>query len=160
MPHNHLFYSLGAPNLVRLTGQTIVFTIEKYFDGIRYLDISPKNSGCGYNISIYRILLYRMIWDMISRYTSRYDITPDYLATPGKYIFNENPPPRFGLLLFFSALSLPSSLLVLRPALSSSFCYPSAGHIIGLTVPPAKSNLVPPGLGLLPEHLCLLLVHL
>ena len=42
---------------------------------------------------------------------------------------------------------------------SSSFCCPSAGHIIGLTVPPANSSLVPSGLGLLPEHVCLFLFH-
>ena len=36
--------------------QQIVFGIENYFDGIRYLYISPKNSGYGYDISIYRIL--------------------------------------------------------------------------------------------------------
>ena len=35
----------------------------------------------------------------------------------------------------------------------SSFCCPSAGHIIGLTVPPANSNLVHSGLGLLPERM-------
>ena len=49
-PNNHFFYHhLGAPNLVHLTGQKIVFAIEKYVGGIRYLDVSPKNSGCGYN---------------------------------------------------------------------------------------------------------------
>ena len=47
--NNYLFYyHLGAPHLVHLTGQKMVFAIEKYIDGIRYLDISPKNSGCGY----------------------------------------------------------------------------------------------------------------
>ena len=35
----------------------------------------------------------------------------------------------------------------------SYFCCPSAGHIIGLTVPPANSNLVPSRLGLLPERM-------
>ena len=99
-----------------------------------------------------------MIWDMIPRCISRYDVTPDHLETPGKYKFNENPPPRCVLLLFFSALSLPSSWLALW-AFSSSFCCPSDGHIIGLTVPPANSNLVPSGLGLLPEHLRLFLFH-
>ena len=42
-PKNHFFYYVGAPNLLHLTGQKIVFAIEKYIDGIRYLDISPKN---------------------------------------------------------------------------------------------------------------------
>ena len=35
----------------------------------------------------------------------------------------------------------------------SSLCCPSAGHIIGLTVPPANSNLVPSGLRLLPDRM-------
>ena len=39
----------------------------------------------------------------------------------------------------------------------SSYCCPSAGHIIGLTVPPANSNLVPSRLGLLPERMFVLL---
>ena len=43
---------LGAPN----SGQKNVFGIEEYFDGIRYLDSSPKNLGYGYKISMYRIL--------------------------------------------------------------------------------------------------------
>ena len=45
---------LGAPS----GGQKMVFGIEEYLDGIRYLDISPKISGYGYDtsISIYRIL--------------------------------------------------------------------------------------------------------
>ena len=42
---------------------------------------------------------------------------------------------------------------------SSCFCCPSDGHIIGLTVPSANSNLVPSGLGLLPEHVRLFLFH-
>ena len=41
---------------------------------------------------------------------------------------------------------------------SSSFCS-SDGHIVGLTVPPANSNLVPSGLGLLPEHVRLFFSH-
>ena len=36
---------------------------------------------------------------------------------------------------------------------SSSLYCPSARHIIGLTVSPANSNLVPPRLGLLPERM-------
>ena len=35
----------------------------------------------------------------------------------------------------------------------SFFCCPSAGHIIGLTVSPANSDLVPSGLGLLPVRM-------
>ena len=68
---------------------------------IQYLDISYLviSHDMGYDITIYRDISC--------------DITPDHLETPGKYKFNENPPPRCGLLLFFSALSLPSSWLVL-----------------------------------------------
>ena len=47
-------------------------------------------------------------------------------------------------------LGLSSVCLFCRP---ESFCCPSAVHIMGLTVPPAKSNLVPSGLGLLPERM-------
>ena len=100
-----------------------------------------------------------MIWDMIPRYKSRYDVTPDHLETPGQYKLNENTPPRCGVLLFFSALSLPSSWLPSVWPFSSCFCCPSDGHIIGLTVPSANSNLVPSGLGLLPEHVRLFLFH-
>ena len=35
----------------------------------------------------------------------------------------------------------------------SSFCGPSAGYIVRLTVPPANTNLVPSRLGRLPEHM-------
>ena len=42
---------------------------------------------------------------------------------------------------------------------SSSFCCPSDGHIIGLTVPPANSKLVPSKLGLLPDRVRLLMFH-
>ena len=35
--------------LVHLTGQRIVLAVKNYIDGIRYLDISPKKSGCKYN---------------------------------------------------------------------------------------------------------------
>ena len=54
----------------------VVFGIEKYFGGILCLDMSPQNSGYGYDMSIYRILWYRMIWEMISRY-----MTPDHPET-------------------------------------------------------------------------------
>ena len=36
--------------------RALEFGIEQYFDGIRYLDIRPKKTGYGYDISIYRIL--------------------------------------------------------------------------------------------------------
>ena len=122
-PNNRFFYSLGAPNLVHLTGRKIVFGIEKYFDGIRTISrYQSQKSGYGYDISIYRILWYRVIRYMISRHIAIYHA--DHLETPGKYKFNENPPPRCGLLLFFSALSLPSSWL----CSSGLFCRSSAVH--------------------------------
>ena len=52
--NQYFLYSISAPNLVHLSGQTIEFDFEIYFDGIRYLDISPKISGYGYNIWILR----------------------------------------------------------------------------------------------------------
>ena len=73
--------------------------------------------------------------------------------TRHKSKFNENPPPRRGLLLFFSAVSLPSSWMCSSGLFLSFSCCPSAGHIIGLTVSHANSNLVPSGLGLLPERM-------
>ena len=95
-----------------------------------------------------------MMRGMISRCIAMYQAishTQDHLETPGKSRFNEKPPPRCGLLVLFSALPLPSSW----PAwpFLSSFCCPSAGHIIELTVPPANSHLLPSGLGLVPERM-------
>ena len=46
----------------------IAFGIAKYFDGMRYLHISPHNTGNGCDISMYPNLLYHMMWDMISPY--------------------------------------------------------------------------------------------
>ena len=92
----------------------------------------------GYDITIYRDISY--------------DITPEDLGTPGEYKFHENPPPRCGLLLFFRLCLCPHLGLSSVWHFLSSFCCPSAGHIIGLTVP-ADSNLVPSGLGLLPERM-------
>ena len=119
---------------------------QKFGIGIQYLDISYHviSHGLGYDITIYR--------DMSC------DITLNHLETPGKYKFNENPPPRCGLLLFISALSLPHLGLSSVWPFSSSFCCPSAGHIIqlGLTVP-VNSNLVPSGLGPLLERMMFVL---
>ena len=141
----------GAPN----SGQKNVFGIEEYFD------ISPKNSGNGYNISIYRILRYRMIGDTKYDITIYRDVscdtTPDHLETPG---VNTNSTKTHYLVAVYSCFFR----LCLCPHLGlssvwhflSSFCCPSAGHIIGLTVPPANSNLVPPRLGLLPGRMFVL----
>ena len=141
----------GAPN----SGQKNVFGIEEYFD------ISPKNSGNGYNISIYRILRYRMIGDTKYDITIYRDVscdtTPDHLETPG---VNTNSTKTHYLVAVYSCFFR----LCLCPHLGLSsvwhflsyFCCPSAGHIIGLTVPPANSNLVPSRLGLLPERMFVL----
>ena len=99
-----------------------------------------------------------MIWDMIPRYISRYDVKPDQLETPGNYKFSENSPPRCGVLLFFRLCLCTHLGFSSVGSLPSSFCCPSHGHIIGLTVQPANSNLVPLGLGLLPEHVRLFFV--
>ena len=141
--------------------QKIVLGIEKLIDGIRYLHISPKNSGYKYDtISRYTvscdIALYGTCLD-ISRYSLRYhihQITSKNQAHKSK--FNENPPPRCGLLFVFFGFVSALILAVFVWPFLSFFCCPSAGHIIGLTVSPANSNLVPSGLGLLPErmHVC------
>ena len=152
-PNNrYFFYSLGAPNLVHLKWAKnrvrfrAIFrrdTISRYQSRnfgmwIQYVDISyiVISHDVGYDITIYRDISC--------------EIKPDHLETLGKHKLNENPPPRCGLLLFFSALSLPSSWLVLGLAFFVVFRCPSAGHIIGLTVPPANSNVVPSRLSLLP----------
>ena len=131
-PKNRLFFSVGAPNLVHLTGERIVFGMEKYFDGIQYLDIYPNNSGYGYDITIYHDISC--------------DITPDHRETPGKYEnkINENPSPRCGLLLFQICIYPQLRLSCVWPFLASFYC-PLAGNIIGLTVPSAKSRRFPSG---------------
>ena len=111
---------------------------------IRYLDIPYLviSHDTGHDVTIYR--------------DTPCDITHTRSPrnTRHKPKFIENPPPRCGLLLFFSTLSLPSSwLAVFVWPFLSFFCCPSAGHIIGPTVSPANSNLVPSGLGLLPERM-------
>ena len=107
----------NAPNLEHLTGQKIVFGIEKYFDGIRYLDQSQKIGIWIQYLDIsYLVITHDMGYDITIYRDISGDITPDHLETPGTYKFYENPPPRCGLLLCCSALSLPSSWLVLRLA--------------------------------------------
>ena len=97
---------------------------------ISYLVISHD---MGYDISIYRDI--------------QCDVTADHPETKANvavYCF---------FWLFVSALFL--ACLSSVPLFLSSFCCPSAGHIIRLTAPPAKkpSNLVYSGLGLLPERM-------
>ena len=138
-----------------IVGKKIVFGIEEYFDGIRYHDVSPKKSGHGYNVSIYRSFWYRMIWDMISRHIATYHATSHRITS--KHQVNTNSTKTHHLVAvyscFFSALSLPHLGLSSVWHFLSSFCCPSAGHIIGLTIPPPNSNLVPSRLGLLPERM-------
>ena len=105
------YTKLGAPNWAKnsvryreiFPWDTISpYQSQKIKIRIQYLDISylVMSHDKGYDITIYRDVSC--------------DITPNHLETPGKYKFNENPPPRCGLLLFLSTLSLPSSWLVLR----------------------------------------------
>ena len=97
----------------------------------------------GYDITIYRDISC--------------DITPDHPKAPGKNNFNENRPPCCGLRFALAPCLCP--LLALSPTrpFLSSFCCPSDGHIIGLTVPLANINLVPSWFGLLPECMIVLL---
>ena len=68
-------FIVAEGSLLRASGPSViqyylvflmVFGIEKYFDGMRYLHISPHNSGYGCDTSMYPNLLYHMIRDMIS----------------------------------------------------------------------------------------------
>ena len=103
-----------------------------------------------------------MIRGMMSRHITIYHaISHTYPGTPHHFEFTtqieiqRKPTASWRSIVFFAFVSplilacLPSGLFC-RP---ESFCCPSAVHIMGLTVPPAKSNLVPSGLGLLPERM-------
>ena len=99
-----------------------------------------------------------MIWDMISRYIAIYHAMSHQITS--KHQANTNSTKTHHLVAVYSCffrlrlcpyLGLSSVWLFL-----SSFCCLSAGHIIGLTVPPANSNLVPSGLRLLPERMFVL----
>ena len=86
------------------TGYDISISVPKIRDMDTYLVIS---NDLGYDITIHR--------DM------SFDITPDHLETRGKHKFNENPPPRCRLLLFFLlclclVLACPPSGLFSRPS--------------------------------------------
>ena len=118
------------------------------------------NSGCGYDISISRILWYRMIWDIISRYITIYYAISHRVASKHQTNTTElqrKPTTSVRSTICFGFSSLPSSRFVFRLAF---FCCPSVVHqledtssIIGLPVPPAHINLVPLELGLLPERM-------
>ena len=95
------------------------------------------------------------MWDMISRYIAIFHAISHRITS--KHQANTNSTKTHHLVAVFSCFFK----LCLCPHLgvssvwpfSSSFCCPSAAHIIGLTVPLANSNLVPSGLGLLPERM-------
>ena len=88
----------------------------------------------GYDITIYRHVSC--------------DITPNYLETPGKYKQIQQKPTTSlqSALAFFGFVST-----LILACLPSGFFVAILSSIIGLTVPPANSILVPSGLGLLPE---------
>ena len=120
---------------------------------------SPKNSGYGYDVQYldisYLVISHDMGCDITTYRDISCDITPDHLETQ----VNTNSTKTHHLVVVYTCffgclcprLGLPSVWYVL-----SSFCCPSAGHTIGLTVPPANSNLVPSRLGLLPERMFVL----
>ena len=135
-----------------------MFGIEKYYDGIRYLHISPKHLGYGYDISIYRILLYRLTPGMMSRNIAICHAISHKHRINSKHQANPNSTKTHHLVAVYSCffplyacphLGLSSVWLFL-----SFFCCPP-GHIIiiGPTLSPANSNLVPSGLGLLPKRM-------
>ena len=93
-----------------------------------------------------------MVWDVITIYREiSCDITPDHLETSGKYIFNEKPQPRCGLLSFFFGfvsdliLACPRSGIFVVFLLSISWTH----HRTDST-PCKQQNLVPSRLRLLP----------
>ena len=96
-----------------------------------------------------------MKWDIISRYIAIYHAISHRITS--KHQVNTTSTKTHQLVAVYSCFFR----LCLCPHLGlssvwhilSSFCCPSAGHIIGLTVPPANSNLVPSRLGLLPERM-------
>ena len=126
---------------MQLTGQKIVFDIEKYFD-VQFLDLSYLviSNDMGYNIAMYRAVSHRI---------------------PSKHQENTNSTKPHHLVVVYSCffrlcLCPHLGLCSVRPFLSSFSC-PSARHIIiGLTVPPATSNRVLSGLTLLPERMFVL----
>ena len=152
---NRFIYSRGAPNLLHLTGQKkkvryreIVRrdTISRYQSRqigiwIRYLDISYLviSHDMGYdvtNIAIYHAISHRIT----SKHQANTNSTKPTTSSRSTIFFF--------LLCFCPDLGLSSAWPFL-----SSFCCPSAGHIIRLTITPANSNLVPSGPGLLPERM-------
>ena len=109
---------------------------------IRYLDIPYLviSHDTGHDVAIYRDVPCDITHIRSPRNTSH------------KSKFNENHH-LVAVCSCFFRLYLGPHIGCVRLAFLSFFCCPSAGHIIELTVSPANSNLVPSGLGLLPERL-------
>ena len=108
---------------------------------IRYLHITNRviSHDTGHDVTIYRDIPW------ISH-------TPDHLETTGT---NPNSTKTHHLVAVYSCFvrfSLCPHLAVLVWPLLSFLCCPWAGHVIGLTLSSANSNIVP-GLGLLPERM-------
>ena len=86
--------------------------------------LPPNNRLLRYRDISYLVISHDMGYDITTC-----DITPNHLETPGKYKFNENPPPRCGLLLFFSAVSA----LILACLPSGFFCLSSVVHQLDIS---------------------------
>ena len=120
---------------------------QKFGIWIQYLDIS------------YLVISHDMGYDITKYRDISCNITPDHLETPQ---VNTNSTKTHHLVaVYFCFFGFVSALILACPRsgiFSSFFCCPSDGHIIGLTVSPANSNLVPSRLGLLPERMFVLLL--
>ena len=97
---------------------------------------------------------------MITRYISRYDVSRRITSKRQENTNSTKTSHLVAVFFCFFRLGLCSHLVLssIWP-FSSFFCCPSDGHIIGLTVPPANSKLVPSKLGLLPDRVRLLMFH-
>ena len=96
-----------------------------------------------------------MIWDMTSRYIAMYHAISHRITSKHQAHTNSTKTHHLGALYscFVRLCLCPHLRLSSVWPLLSSFCCPSAGHITGLTAPPANTNFVPSGLGLLPERM-------
>ena len=119
-------FIVAEGSLLRASGPSViqyylvflmVFGIEKYFDGMRYLHISPHNSGYGCDTSMYPNLLYHMIRDMISPSIPIYNaISHRITQKPKARTTSTKPTTLLRSTFCFGFLSLPSSCLVSRLA--------------------------------------------
>ena len=114
------FHFLCMPSSVRmiLSLAGVVLTSVRYREIFRRNTISRYQSSkfgiYGYDILIYRILLYHMIWDMISRYIAIYHAV-SHRITPKQQARNSQP--RCGLLFVL--------VLCICPLLGFSFFRPA-----------------------------------